>query len=124
METDIIDRESFSFPAYSALYHCIDGAIFTRGAFAHKITRILPDENDKNLKISNEKRLKEKLFREIMSNYNQRIIDKKLLFHKLDLSRKKDLEIIKYKLVSGMSVEEGEYSGKHMVYPRTFVCSK
>jgi len=124
MEMDFAEKDNFSFPAYSALYHCIDDLIFTRGAFAHRITNILPDENDRNLKILNEKRLKEKLFREIMSQYNQRIIHYNLLLPKLSLDKKNILKIIKYKLVSDTFGDEGDYSGRHKVYPRTFVCQK
>lgn len=112
----------YSFPAHSALYHCIDGVIFTRYNFAYKIIKILPDENDRNKKIMNQDRLKEKLFKIIMNAYNQRIDKYKLLFNKLSLNNKNDLEIKKYRLVSNVSDVEDDFSGRHMIYPRTFVC--
>lgn len=124
MEEDTIDRIKYAFPAHSALFHCVDGLIFTRHGFAHKTVKILSDENDRNQKIRNEKRLKDKLFREIMYNYNRRIDRYTLLLIKFSSSKKDDLEIIKYKLVSSMGEEEGDYSGRYAVYPRSFVCSK
>jgi len=123
MVEDSINKFKYSFPAYSALYHLIDGMIFTRYDFAYKVIKILPDENDRNKKIMNPKRLKERLFRTIMVLYNQRIDKYNLLFDKLSPNQKGNLEIKKYKLVSSME-DEDEYSGRHMIYPRTFVCKK
>ena len=73
MEEETIDRIKHIFPAYNALYHTVKGLIFMRGDFAHKVTYLYPDENDRNLKINNERRLKERLFKEIMLRYNARI---------------------------------------------------
>ena len=122
MDRDVIDRTKYKFPAYSALYHTVKGLIFMRGNFAQKVTYLLVDESDRNLKINNEKRLKEKIFREIMGRYNARIDKHDLLFQKFSGSRKDDVEIVKFKLVESM--EKDAYSGRYAIFPRTFVCSK
>jgi hypothetical protein len=93
-----------------------------RGNFAQKVAYLLVDESDRNLKINNEKRLKEKIFREIMGRYNARIDKHDLLFQKFSGSRKDDVEIVKFKLVESM--EKDAYSGRYAIFPRTFVCSK
>lgn len=122
MDRDVIDRTKYKFPAYSALYHTVKGLIFMRGNFAQKVAYLLVDESDRNLKINNEKRLKEKIFREIMGRYNARIDKHDLLFQKFSGSRKDDVEIVKFKLVESM--EKDAYSGRYAIFPRTFVCSK
>ena len=61
MDREVIDRTKYKFPAYSALYHTVKGLIFMRGNFAQKVAYLLVDESDRNLKINNEKRLKEKI---------------------------------------------------------------
>jgi hypothetical protein len=124
MDEETIEGMRYPFPAYSALYHTVKGLIFMRGSFANKVISLLPDENDRNLKIRNEKRLKEKLFNNIMRSYNDRIDDHNLLLQKLVNSRKDDVEIIKFKLIGSMEDDELDYSGRYMVFPRTFVCSK
>jgi len=124
MVEEIIDKFKYSFPAHSALYHAIDGVIFTRYGFAYKVMRIIPDENNRNKEIMNPKRLKEKLFQIIVRLYNQRIDNYNLLLDKLSSNQKKILEIKKYKLVSSMGDNDDDYSGRHMIYPRTFVCKK
>ena len=124
MVEESINKFKYSFPAYSALYHSIDGVIFTRYDFAYKVKKIMPDENDRNKKIMNKKRLKEKIFRTIMISYNSRIDKYNLLFDKLSLNQKDKLEVKKYKLVSSMGDDDEDYSGRHMIFPRTFVCKK
>lgn len=123
MDEEAIGRTRYVFPAYSALYHTVKGLIFMRGSYANKVTYLLPDENDRNLKISNERRLKEKLFSVILSAYNARIDKYKLLLQKLADSRKDDVEIVKFRLIGGMEDDELDYSGRYIVFPRTFVCS-
>lgn len=122
MEEETIDRIKHIFPAHSALYHTVKGLIFMRGDFAHKVTYLYPDENDRNLKINNERRLKERLFKEIMLRYNARIDRYNLLLQKLSDGRKNDVEIVKFKLVE--SGEEDDFSGRYTIFPRTFVCSR
>lgn len=124
MVEDSINKFKYSFPAYSALYHSVDGAMFTRHDFAYTVIKIMPDENDRNKKIMNPKRLKEKLFRTIMISYNRRIDKYNLLLNKLSLNQKDDLEVKKYRLVSSMGDDDDDYSGRHMIFPRTFVCKK
>jgi len=123
-EDDINKKFEFSYPANSALYHAIDGVIFTRYYFAYKVRMLISDENDRNKKIKNIKRLKDKLFRTIMMLYNQRIDKYKLLYDKLSEMQKDFIKIKKFKLVSSAEDDYDDYSGRHMIYPRTFVCNK
>lgn len=122
MDRDVIDRTKYKFPAYSALYHTVKGLIFMRGDFAQKVTYLLADENDRNLKINNEKRLKEKIFKEMLGKYNARIDKYDLLLQKFSDRRKDDVEIVKFKLVE--SIDKDAYSGRYTIFPKTFVCSK
>ncbi len=127
MNEDIISHFSHPIPAYSALYHCVDDMIFTKGKYAYKITNIFKDRNGRNKPILNPERLKDKLFREIMKRYNERI-DKHLLIHpyyqKLTLDRKDELKLEGYHLITGMSDTVEDYSGTHMIFPRSFVCQR
>jgi len=93
MVEENFDKFKYQFPAYSALYHSIDGMIFTRYGLAYMVKEILPDENNRNKKIMNPERLKDKLFRTIMLLYNQRIDRYNLLLDKLSLHQKDELEI-------------------------------
>lgn len=79
------------------------------------------DNNDINLEIRNEERLKNKLFKEILKNYNSRIDHYKLLLNKLSPADINQFEIIKYKLVSNSSLDS---SGNYGIYPRSFFCNK
>ncbi|CEL24786.1 hypothetical protein [Methanobacterium formicicum] len=110
-----------SFSAYSSLFNIVDNLIFVRSKLAHKVDWIVGDSNDLNLKIRNEGRLKNKLFKEIFTRYNQRIDNYKLNFYKLSNSDIKNLEIMKYKLVSDKIKDK---SGHYSIYPRTFFCNK
>lgn len=110
----------YSRPAHSALYNAIKGLIFMGDRYACKVSHLSNDENDSNLKINNEKRLKDILFREIMAAYNKRIDEYDLLWNKLYGARINDFYILKFKFISD---KNREYSGKYSVFPRTFVCS-
>ena len=68
-----MNEQKINFPVYSALFHVVDNLILTRGNLSYKIDRIIGDTNDINLEIRNEERLKNKLFKEIVKNYNSRI---------------------------------------------------
>ena len=125
MEENIIKQYSHPIPAYSALYHCVNDSIFTKGKYAYKILKVFLDNNGRNKEILNPERLREKLFREIMWRYNERINHHNLLspyYQKLTLERKKDLKLEGYHILTGMENKDEEGSGFHMVYPRTFVC--
>lgn len=123
MDEEYTNKLTYSFPAHNAIYHAIDEMIFMRDDFAHKVIKILPDENNRNKKIINIQRLKEKLFRRIMRLYNQRIDKYNLLFDKISLKQKEIFEIKRYKFASSMEGSD-DYSGEHMIFPRTFVCKK
>lgn len=124
MDEKIINKPRYDFPAYNALYHAVKGLIFMRGDFAYKVTYLKNDENNRNLKIHNESRLKERVFKEIMKKYNARINRYKLRLVELSDSRKDDVEIVKFWLVGSMDEEGGDYSGRYTIYPLTFVCSE
>ena len=124
MEGGTIDKFNKEYPAYNALYHAVKGLIFLEGDYAHKVTNIRNDENDRNLKISNEKRLKNRLFKEIKRIYNVRIDKYGLSFNKISESQKNDTEIVKFRLVKDTDREKGDYSGEYMIFPRAFVCSE
>lgn len=113
--------QKHSFSAYSSLFNIVDNLIFVRSKIAHKVDWIAADTNDLNLTIRNEGRLKNKLFKEIFTRYNQRIDNYKLNYHKLSKSDTKNLEIMRYKLVLDKIKEN---SGHYSIYPRTFFCSK
>lgn len=121
------DKWNLEYNAYSALYHCVKGLITTKGKLAHKIVSTIPDQNDRNLEIKNEDRLRKKLFAEIQHRYNKRIN-----FHELKTglflfpdSKIHDMDIIKFNLISSDEEEEEmNYSGKYIIYPKTFICSK
>ncbi|HHY00967.1 MAG TPA: hypothetical protein GX531_06325 [Methanothermobacter sp.] len=113
--------QKHSFSAYSSLFNIVDNLIFVRNKIAQKVDWITGDNNDLNLKIRNEGRLKNKLFKEILTRYNQRIDNYKLNYYKLSNSDIKNLEIMRYKLVLDKIKEN---SGHYSIYPRTFFCNK
>ncbi|MGC9517488.1 MAG: hypothetical protein ACP5C3_07315 [Methanomicrobiales archaeon] len=114
-----MNQQKYKFPAYSSLFHVVDGLIIMRKNLSYKIARIFPDTNDENLKILNEPRLKKKIFKEILKRYNTRIENYKLLLNKIKNSDIENIEIVRYKLVSNTSFDN---SGHYSVYPRTFIC--
>ena len=114
-------EEKYSFSAYSSLFNIVDNLIFVRKKIAHKVDWINGDTNDLNLKIRNEGRLKQKLFKEIFARYNQRIDNYKLNYPKLSKLDIKNLEVMRYKLVLDKIKEN---SGHYSIYPRTFFCNK
>ena len=73
-------NDKIIFSAYSALFNNVDNCIFMREKITNKVMWIYKDENNLNLKINNEQRLKENLFKEIQKAYNNRINNYDLLF--------------------------------------------
>lgn len=111
-----------SFSAYSALFNNVDNCIFTRNKVSNQVKWINKDDNDLNIKIKNEKRLKRILFNEIKSLYNNRINRYNLEgFSRINDEKIKDLEINKFFLVEDKF--KGT-SGQYSVFPRTFYCDK
>ena len=109
----------YSRPANSALFHAVKGMIFMGDRYACKVYALHDDFNDANLKINNEKRLKDILFDEIIKLFNARKDFYGLSYSNISKERNR-LEIKKFKFVRD---EKKDFSGKYMVYPRTFVCS-
>lgn len=114
----------YEFSAYSTLFNAVDKSIFIRDKLANQVNFIKDDKNGVNLKIRNEKRLRNILFKEIQKNYNDRIINYKLKLRMLDGdSDKEKLEIIKF-LISESNSDFRRPSGYYQVYPRVFRCKK
>lgn len=124
MDRERIERFNQEFPAHSALYHAVKGLLFLKGDYAHEVIDVREDRNDRNLKICNERRMKNRLFREIKKMYNERIDEHGLSLNKISDFQKESTEIVKFRLVRDVDKEQGDYSGQYMIYPRTFVCSK
>lgn len=114
----------YDFSAYSTLYNAVDKSIFIRDKLANQVNFIKSDRNGANLKIRNEKRLRNILFREIQKEYNDRVINYRLKFRMLDAdSDKENLEVIKF-LISESNSDVRRDSGYFQVYPRVFRCKK
>lgn len=112
----------YEFSAYSALFNAVSKSIFIRDKVANQVTFIKSDRNGMNLKIRNENRLKNILFNEIQTAYNNRIIRYNLKFRMLDSdSDKENLEIDKF-LISESSNKFRPASGYYRIFPRVFRC--
>lgn len=107
------------FSAYSALFNNVDNSIFMRQKITNKVMWIYKDENNLNLKINNEKRLKENLFKLIQKAYNNRINHYNLLLPRLNNNDINNLVIEKPLLILDRKIE---YSGHYQAFPRTFYC--
>lgn len=124
MEEETIDRIKYPFQAHSALYHAVKGLIFMRGNFAYQVSTVLKDTNDRNLRICNEERIKERLFGEILKRYNKRIEEYELKLEKILESQKRNVDLVRFRLVESVGEEEEDYSGNYVIFPRVFVCEK
>ena len=112
-------NDKIIFSAYSALFNNVDNCIFMRDKITNKVMWIYKDENNLNLKINNEQRLKENLFKQIQKAYNNRINNYELLFPRLNNNDINNLVIEKPLLVLDRKLE---YSGHYQAFPRTFYC--
>lgn len=114
-------NDKIIFSAYSALFNNVDNCIFMRDKITNKVMWIYKDENNLNLKINNEQRLKENLFKRIKKDYDNRINRYNLLLPRLSNSDINNLVIEKPLLVLDRKLE---YSGHYQAFPRTFYCEK
>ena len=114
-------NDKITFSAYSALFNNVDNSIFMRDKITNRVMWIYNDDNNLNLKINNEIRLKENLFNEIQTLYNNRIIKYDLLLPKLTNNDINNFIIERPLLVLDKKIE---YSGHYQVFPRTFYCNK
>ena len=112
-------NDKIIFSAYSALFNNVDNCIFMRDKITNKVMWIYKDENNLNLKINNEQRLKENLFKQIQKAYNDRINNYELLFPRLSNNDINNFVIEKPLLVLDRKLE---YSGHYQAFPRTFYC--
>lgn len=114
-------NDKIIFSAYSALFNNVDNCIFMRDKITNKVMWIYKDENNLNLRINNEKRLKENLFKQIQKAYNTRINNYDLSLYPLNNNDINNLVIEKPLLVLDRKLE---YSGHYQAFPRTFYCDK
>lgn len=112
-------NDKIIFSAYSALFNNVDNSIFMRDKITNKVNWIYKDENNLNLKINNEQRLKENLFKKIQKAYNNRINHYELLLPRLSNNDINNLVIEKPLLILD---RKREYSGHYQAFPRTFYC--
>ncbi len=123
------------FSASSAVFHISKGLLFNRLKISFRVRSIFPDRNDRNIKIHNEPRLKERLFERIRDLYNARLLSnsvpseynfkeeykKKMLIsnEKIDI-----FDFVLFQLSGGMEDDSGlqDIGGEFEVYPMTFVC--
>lgn len=112
----------YSKPAHSALYKIVKNLIVTSENLSFRVNSVFNDKNDDNLLIYNENRLKSILFNKILHAYNLRIEKKELNYEKLSLGDIDNLEILKYKFADQR--DDNQYSGKYVLYPKTFICKK
>lgn len=112
----------YSKPAHSALFKIVKNLIVTSENYSFRVSTVFNDKNDDNLRIYNEDRLKKILFDKILHAYNLRIEKKQLNYNKLSSGDLDNLEILKYKFADQRDVNQ--YSGKYVLYPRTFLCKK
>lgn len=116
-----MENDKVIFSAYSALFNNVDNSIFMRKKITNKVMWIYKDDNNLNLKINNEKRLKENLFKEIQTLYNNRINKYNLLLPRLSNNDIENFIIVKPLLILDRKLE---YSGHYQVFPKTFYCDK
>lgn len=110
------------FSAYSALFNQTPNSTFMRDGLSNKVVKLYDDENDINLKINNEKRLKSNLYGYIHDMYNERINKHKLSLKQLPYKPNDDMiNIVKLQLKFD---SDKSFSGKYVTYPRTFYCEK
>lgn len=109
------------FAAYSALFRAVNNSMFINEKLSNKIVWLNKDKADSDLPIYNEKRLKDILFKEIKSLYNDRIN-----VHDLNLTRLSDSDINNFFIERFYLVEENDYSssGLFEIFPKTFRCEK
>lgn len=117
----MVKNDNLTFSAYSTVFDKVDDSVFVRDKIANRVRWINKDQNDLNLEINNENRLKEILFNEILFRYNSRVEHYKLEFPFLSKSDINNLEIDKFAFVQD---KDKEYSGFYSVFPRTFFCQK
>ena len=116
-----MQNDKVLFSAYSALFNNVDNSIFMREKITNRVMWIYKDENNINLKINNETRLKENLFKKIQTEYNSRINNYDLLLPRLSNTDINNLLIERPLLILDRKIE---YSGHYQAFPRTFYCDK
>lgn len=131
-----MDLTRLEFPAHNAIFHITKGLIFNR-TIAFQVKLLFADNNDRNIPVQNEPRLKERLFKRIKNNFNNRLrassdpsnyqftdeFKKRMII----TDDKKDIfEIQKFYLSSGLKDDEtiSEFGGVFSIFPLTFVCKK
>ena len=117
----------FDSSAFSAIFNRVPYSTFIRHRLSNKV-RLLYNDNNGNLKINSETRLKKNLYDIIRDMYNGRIKHYGLLFNELPYSYHEDMvHVVKLSVTSEEKKDDDETSGGissgiYETYPRTFYC--
>lgn len=113
-------RKQFS--AYSAIFNLTSSSTFMRDGISNKVVVLYNDDNEINLPINNEMRLKSNLYDYLRDMYNNRINRYNLSLKELPHVPYEDMiYIVKLQLKDDRSQSS---SGKYKSFPRTFYCEK
>lgn len=113
-------RKQFS--AYSAIFNLTSSSTFMRDGISNKVVVLYNDDNEINLPINNEMRLKSNLYDYLRDMYNNRINRYNLSLKELPHVPYEDMiYIVKLQLKDDRSQSS---SGKYVSFPRTFYCEK
>ena len=113
-------RKQFS--AYSAIFNLTSSSTFMRDGISNKVVVLYNDDNEINLPINNEMRLKSNLYNHIRDMYNNRIKKYDLSLKELPYVPYEDMiNIVKLQLKGD---RDQSSSGKYVSFPRTFYCEK
>lgn len=113
-------RKQFS--AYSAIFNLTSSSTFMRDGISNKVIVLYNDNNEINLPINNEMRLKSNLYDYLRDMYNNRINGYGLSLKELPYVPYEDMiHIVKLQLKDDRSQSS---SGKYVSFPRTFYCEK
>lgn len=110
-------EDKYSFPVSSAVFNTVDNLLFIKDSLSYKVKFVYNDQN--NLKVRDEERLKKILFHEIMIRYNSRIDKYELTAHHISHDVFfKNFHIDKF----SFSDKYNCYGGHFQIFPRTFFC--
>lgn len=113
-------RKKFS--AYNAIFNLTSSSTFMRDGISNKVIVLYNDDNEINLPINNEMRLKSNLYNYLRDMYNNRIKRYNLSLKELPYVPYEDMiNIVKLQLKGD---RDESSSGKYISFPRTFYCEK
>lgn len=109
---------NYSFPVSSAVFNTVDNLLFIEDSLSFRVKLLYDDQNNLNLEIRDEKRLKKILFNEIMVRYNSRIDKYDLTYYHIPHDFLNNFQIQKF----SFSDKDSCHGGVFQVFPRTFFC--